>query len=92
MGSAWVEGGGEAGYTKPAFLLSRVGGRGRREQPSLFYIHLNAADFSFSYLRFAEAASFNKKELRRSCTKGLLRKISPFLNTFFGGGEYGGGR
>jgi hypothetical protein len=24
--------------------------------------------------------------------KGLLRKISPFLNTFFGGGEYGGGR
>jgi hypothetical protein len=26
------------------------------------------ADFSFSYLRFAEAASFDKKELRRSCT------------------------
>jgi hypothetical protein len=22
----------------------------------------------------------------------VLRKISPFLNTFFGGGEYGGGR
>jgi hypothetical protein len=26
------------------------------------------ADLSFSYLRFAEAASFDKKELRRSCT------------------------
>jgi hypothetical protein len=25
-------------------------------------------DLSFSYLRFAEAASFDKKELRRSCT------------------------
>jgi hypothetical protein len=24
--------------------------------------------------------------------KRELRKISPFLNTFFGGGEYGGGR
>jgi hypothetical protein len=24
--------------------------------------------------------------------KGVLRKISPFLNTFFGGGEYSGGR
>jgi hypothetical protein len=24
--------------------------------------------------------------------KGVLRKILPFLNTFFGGGEYGGGR
>ncbi len=29
------------------------------------------ADLSFSYLRFAEAASFNKKELRRSCTAWL---------------------
>jgi hypothetical protein len=26
------------------------------------------ADLSFSYLRFAEAASFDKKELLRSCT------------------------
>ncbi len=25
-------------------------------------------DLSFSYRRFAEAASFDKKELRRSCT------------------------
>jgi hypothetical protein len=33
------KGGGQAGYTRPAFL-SRVGGRGRREQPSLSYIHL----------------------------------------------------
>ncbi len=24
--------------------------------------------------------------------KGVLRKNLPFLNTFFGGGEYGGGR
>jgi hypothetical protein len=28
-------------------------------------MHVN---LSFSYLRFAEAASFDKKELRRSCT------------------------
>ncbi len=25
-------------------------------------------DLSFSYLRFAEAASFDKKEVRRNCT------------------------
>jgi hypothetical protein len=24
--------------------------------------------------------------------KGALRKMSPFLHTFFGGGEHGGGR
>jgi hypothetical protein len=29
-------------------------------------------DLSFSYLRFAEAASFDKKELRRSCTNSKI--------------------
>jgi hypothetical protein len=62
-----VEGGGNRIH-KARHPLIVCGGRGRREQPSLFYIHLNAADLSFSYLRFAEAASFDKKELRRSCT------------------------
>ncbi len=39
------------------------------------------ADLSFSYLRFAEAASFDKKELRRSCTyakKVVDRKENAF--------------
>ena len=37
------------------------------------------ADFSFSYLRFAEAASFDKKELRRSCTLALIVQTLFFL-------------
>jgi hypothetical protein len=58
------EGGGEAGYTRPASLLSRVGGRGQggggaSNRPcSTTEMHV---DLSFSYLRFAEAASFDKK-------------------------------
>jgi hypothetical protein len=47
------------------------------------------ADFSFSYLRFAEAASFDKKELRRSCTLGtvvhkakIITKILDFFLIF----------
>jgi hypothetical protein len=37
-------------------------------------------DLSFSYLRFAEAASFDKKELRRSCTGrvGKFCDVFPF--------------
>jgi hypothetical protein len=31
-------------------------------------------DLSFSYLRFAEAASFDKKELRRYCTMDFIIK------------------
>jgi hypothetical protein len=37
------------------------------------------ADLSFSYLRFAEAASFDKKELRRSCTIPSQTKSYAFL-------------
>jgi hypothetical protein len=40
------------------------------------------ADFSFSFLRFAEAASFDKKELRRSCT-GTLKSIFSFETGIF---------
>ena len=67
MGSAWVEGGGgKQDIQGPPSSYRVWRGEGRREQPSLFH-----ADLSFSYLRFAEAASFDKKELRRSCTKGI---------------------
>ena len=54
-----------------ARLLIACGGRGGREHPPLTHIQSNACRFLFllfSYLRFAEAASFDKKELRRSCT------------------------
>ncbi len=47
----------------------RVWGEGEARATVLvlhtFEMHV---DLSFSYLRFAEAASFDKKELRRSCT------------------------
>jgi hypothetical protein len=58
------------------------GGGGGREHPPLPYIQSNACRFLFllfSYLRFAEAASFDKKELRRSCTSGNFLLI--FLDT-----------
>jgi hypothetical protein len=75
--------GGGGGYCKLMFkeggaviahkarLLIACGGRGGREHPPLPYIQSNACRFLFllfSYLRFAEAASFDKKEQRRSCT------------------------
>jgi len=66
----YYEGGGAA-IAHKARLLIACGGRGRREHPPLHYIQSNACRFLFllfSYLRFAEAASFDKKELRRSCT------------------------
>jgi hypothetical protein len=37
-------------------------------------------DFSFSYLRFAEAVSFDIKKLRRSCTMMLSK--DPYFATF----------
>ncbi len=37
------------------------------------------AGFSFSYLRFAEAASFDKKELRRSCTTYAVQNAFKIL-------------
>ncbi len=65
----YYEGGAVIAYK--ARLLIACGGRGGREHPPLPYIRSNACRFLFllsSYLRFAEAASFDKKELRRSCT------------------------
>ncbi len=62
----YYEGGG-AVIAHKARLLIAVGGRGGREQPPMTYIQSNACRFLFllfSYLRFAEAASFDKKELR----------------------------
>jgi hypothetical protein len=55
-----------------ARLLIACGGEGKARP--LPYIQSNACRFLFllfSYLRFAEAASFDKKELRRSCTVSL---------------------
>ena len=61
-------GGGQAGYKRPAFL-SRVGeGEARATVLVLHTLEMHV-DLSSSYLRFAEAASFDKKELRRSCTR-----------------------
>jgi hypothetical protein len=68
-GQSYYEGG--AVIAHKARLLIACGGRGGREHPPLPYIQSNACRFLFllfSYLRFAEAASFDKKELRRSCT------------------------
>ena len=53
------------------------GVRGGREHPPLTHIQSNACRFLFLlfiYLRFAEAASFDKKELCRSDTPGT-RKV-----------------
>jgi hypothetical protein len=55
-----------------ARLLIACGGEGEARATALvlhtFEMHV---DLSFSYLRFAEAASFDKKELRRSCTVSI---------------------
>ena len=64
-------GGGGAVIVHQARLLSHVGVRGGREYPPLTHIQSNARRFLFLlfiYLRFAEAASFDKKELCRSDT------------------------
>ncbi len=57
-------GGGGTGNTEPASLLSRVGGGGGGEV-RVTVLALNETwmhvDLSFSYLRSAEAASFDKK-------------------------------
>ena len=66
-----------------ARLLIACGGRGAREHPPLPYIQSNACRFLFlllSYLRFAEAASFDKKELRRSCTISNILPTTTIAN------------
>ncbi len=54
----------------------RVGGEGEAPATVLvlrtFEMHV---DLSFSYLRFAETASFDKKELRRSCTSNKKKFV-----------------
>ncbi len=53
--------GGQAGYTRPAFL-SRVGeGEARATVLVLHTLEMHV-DLSFSYLRFAEAVSFDIKK------------------------------
>ncbi len=57
-----------------ARLLIACGREGKARAPTLALHTINACRFlflQFSYLRFAEAASFDKKELRRSCTKDI---------------------
>jgi hypothetical protein len=61
--------GGGAAIVHKARLLIAFGGEGEARAPVLVLHTLEMhVDLSFSYLRFAEAASFDKKELRRSCT------------------------
>ncbi len=62
---------GGGSYSTQGPPLIACGGRGGREHPPLTHIQSNACRFLFllfSYLRFAEAASFDKKELCRSDT------------------------
>ena len=84
MGSAWVEkGGGKQDTQGPPALLSRVGEGDARATVLVLHTLEMHVDLSFSYLRFAEAASFDKKELRRSCTIPSQTKSYAFL--FFSG-------
>ena len=76
-----TKGGGQAEYSRPAFL-SRVGeGEARATVLVLHTLEMHV-DLSFSYLRFAEAASFDKKELSRSDTK-ITRKFKIFRPTLY---------
>ncbi len=75
--------GGGAVIAHKARLLIACGGMGGRKHPPLTHIQSNACRFLFllfSYLRFAEAASFDKKELRRSCTLYVVLQTC-ILNT-----------
>ncbi len=66
-----------------ARLLIACGGRGGREHPPLTHIQSNACRFLFllfSYLRFAEVASFDKKELRRSGTESMMYDNQSYFN------------
>ncbi len=69
MGSAWVEGGGQETQSPPVSYRVWGGGGGEVRVPVLA-LHTTRmhVDLSFSYLRFAEAASFDKKEFHRNCT------------------------
>ncbi len=65
-----------------ARLLIACGGEGEARATALVLHTLEMhVDLSFSYLRFAEAASFDKKELRRSCTDrpAYMGGVSPVL-------------
>ncbi len=69
-----------------AALLLRVGGRGGREHPPLPYIQSNACRFLFlllSYLRFAEAASFDKKKSYAGAVQYRLCAIFVFLHLLY---------
>ena len=62
-----TEGGGS--HSTQGLPSYRVWGEGEARAPTLVLHTLGMhVDFSFSYLRFAEAVSFDVKKLRRSCT------------------------
>ncbi len=71
----YLRGGGSHSTQGPPSYRVWGGGEGASTHLCPTYNQTHAG-FSFSYLRFAEAASFDKKELRRSCT-GVFRNIDP---------------
>ncbi len=73
------EGGGASRTHKARLLIACGGGGGASNRPCPTYTWMHA-DLSFSYLRFAEAASFDKKKLRRSCTTILYYTILYYNN------------
>jgi hypothetical protein len=81
MGSAWVEGGSRKHRARQPLIACGGGGGGEREvRVTVLALHATCihADLSFSYLRFAEAASFYKKEFRRNCTVVLIKLVKLF--------------
>jgi hypothetical protein len=78
MGSAWVEGGGgQETQSQPASYQVWGGGGGGEVRVTV--LALNAArmhvDLSFSYLRSAATASFDKKEFHRNCTICMAKLV-----------------
>ena len=85
--------GGGGSYGTQARLLSRVGGgegASTHLWPTYNQTHAGSSFSLFSYLRFAEAASFDKKELCRSDTTFYLSVIFSCVGLYLnpgGGGE-----
>ncbi len=74
MGSAWVE----AGYTRPAILLSRVGGEGEARATILVLHTLKCMQISLSPISVLLRQPLSiKKELRRSCTQMKIKLNIP---------------
>ncbi len=81
-----TRGGGRAVIVHTACPLIACGGEGEARAPTLVLHTLGMhVDFSSSYLRFAEAVSFDIKKLRRSCTHtmNIHVKYIYYLYMFF---------